>query len=139
GEYLVYSLTRNFADLSEIHVVSLADPSDSIVKIPNTTGMLAFYGDGLLYASPRETRDPHVSPHTFQTLYFQAFTGGTPQAWLHADEFDAIAGAFMHEDYLYITLQTSLQGAVVRLNPQDLEAGADMLLDARAEGRGFEL
>ncbi len=141
GNYLVYNLTRNFVDLSEIHVVSLDDPSEPIFIIPNTSGgTLGFHDNGLLYASPRETLDPHVSPHTFQTLYFQAFTGGKPQAWWQAKEFESFGGVFMHKDgYLYITFQSSLQGALARLNPNDLEAGVEMLLDARAQGRGFEL
>ena len=140
GNYLVYQLTRNFVDLSEIHALNLKDPSKGLLRIPNTSGgVLEFIDDGLLYASPRETLDQHVSPHTFQTLYFQSLSGGEPQAWLHADEFDAIGGASLYKDYLYVTLMTNLQAAVVRLDPNNLEAGPRSFLDAREEGRSFNL
>src|SRR5690606_36487264 len=77
GKYLVYAMQRNFADLAELHVVDLAEPTTPILRIPNVfMGEFTVYEDGVIYSSPRDTQDPHVSAHTFQTLYYQPFAGG---------------------------------------------------------------
>lgn len=138
SRYLAYLMRRNFSDLFELHVVSLSDPSHILLQIPHVfSSEFEFYNDGVIYAVPRDVIDAHVSPVTFQALYYQAFDGSEPELWLQGEEFDLIYGAFLHEGQLYINIGTDMLSAYWRLDPARPDLGAQPFLDVRAQQRSF--
>jgi len=138
SKYLAYLMRRNFADLTELHVVSLSDPSHILLQIPNVfSSQFEFYNDGIVYAVPRNVTDAHLSPFTYQALLYQAFDGSGPELWLQGEEFDLIYGAFLHEGQLYINIGTDMLSAYWRLDPARPDLGAQPFLDTRAQQRSF--
>ncbi|MGB3067888.1 MAG: prolyl oligopeptidase family serine peptidase [Ottowia sp.] len=139
GRYLVYAMVRNYADLAELHIIDLLQPAyGPVLIIPNVwTGAFTLVDQGIAYATPRVTTDPHVSPHTDQTLYFQRFSGGTAEAWVHGAPFDQLAPGFVHKGYLYYTLSTGNSAALGRLSLAHPQGSAEMILDARAQNKSF--
>ncbi|MDX3895704.1 prolyl oligopeptidase family serine peptidase [Pusillimonas sp.] len=138
GKYMVYAMERNFADLVELHVVDLMEPTRPLLRIPHVfSSEFTLYGDGVVYSSPSGTEDPHVSPHTFQSLYYQPFAGGERQVWFRGQEFDQIAGTALHQGQLYITVFSDMQIGQLRLDPARPERGAHVFLDARADQQSF--
>lgn len=138
GKYLVYLMQRNFSDLVELHVVALQQPSRPIIRIPHVySRAITLYGDGFIYSSPRGVKDPHVSPHTFHSLYYRPFLGAQSEVWLEGDEFEMIQGTFLHQDQLYIMVGTDMHSGLLRLDPAHPELGAHAFLDARADQRAF--
>ncbi len=137
GRYLVYAMQRNFADLVELHVVSLAQPTQLILRIPHAfSPQFTLYGDGVVYASPKGTTDPHVSAHTFQTLYYQPFSGGERQAWFQGTQFDQI-GSALHQDQLYINIVRDMRSSQLRLDPAHPEQGAHAFLGTPEDQESF--
>lgn len=138
GKYLVYQMQRNFSDLAELHVVDLQNPSTPLMRIPHVFSQeIALYDDGVIYSSPRDVKDDHVSPHTYQSLYYQSFDGAQPQVWFDADEFDMLPGSFLHEDQLYIIIGSNMQTGYLRMDPARPELGAQRFIDRRAEQETF--
>ncbi|WP_397473129.1 prolyl oligopeptidase family serine peptidase [Pusillimonas sp.] len=138
GRYLVYRMQRNFADLVELHVVDLQNPSVLLMRIPHVFSQeIALYNDGVIYSSPRGVEDDHVSPHTFQSLYYQPFDGARPQAWFEGQEFDMLSGSFLHEDQLYIIVGTNMQSGYLRLDPAHPELGVQPFIDRRTDQETF--
>lgn len=138
GKYLAYLMKRNFSDLAELHVVRLSDPSSLLLRIPDVFSTeFAFYNHGVVYAVPRDVRDGHVSPFTFQALYYQTFDGSEPQVWHQGDEFELMYGVFLHEDQIYVNIGTDMLSAYWRLDPARPDLGAQPFLDVRAQQRSF--
>lgn len=139
GRYLVYAMVRNYADLAELHVIDLQQPaSGPVLTIPNVwAGAFTLVDQGIAYATPRVTTNPHVSPHTDQTLYYQRFSGEAAEAWVHGAQFDQIAPAFTEKGYLYYVLVTGGSSALARLNLAHPQDSAELILDARAQSRTF--
>lgn len=140
GRYLAYAMVRNYADLAELHVVDLQRPAGGpILSIPHiNSGAFALTDQGVAYSSPRSTTHPHVSPHTHQTLYHRRFSGQPAEAWLRGAQFERLLPAFVHKGRLYYAVSTAGSLALGRIdltNPQD---SAELILDAREQGRSFE-
>lgn len=139
GKYLVYAMERNYADVSELHILDLQNPQYGPVKIANVfSGAFTLGDQGVYYATPRLTTNPHVSPHTYQTLYYKDFSvGSSPFALVQGEQFEQLIPGFIHEGFLYFNALTSMQSAVGRINLAQPENGATMLLDARAQNKSF--
>src|SRR5690606_25815602 len=98
---------------------------------------IALYDGGAIYASPRNIASDHVSPHVFQSLYYQPFDGSPPQVWFEGEEFDMLSGSFLHEDQLYISIGTNMQSAYLRMDPARPDLGVQPFLDMRAQQETF--
>lgn len=136
GRYLVYAMVRNYADLGELHVIDLQQPGQGpILRIANAySGAFVLLPDGIAYSRPRHTANPHVSPHTYQTLYYQPYSGQSPEAWVAGEQYDQIGPALVHEGYLYYELATAMRGALGRIDLAHPEAGGELLIDLRPQG-----
>lgn len=139
GRYLAYALIRNYADLAELHVIDLQVPARGpFLKISNAwSGAFALVDQGIAYAAPLATTNPHVSPHTDQTLYYQPFSGGTPAAWVRGAKFDQLVPVSGHRGYLYFLQLTGGSSAVGRLNLSRPQDSAELILDDRQNNRSF--
>lgn len=140
GRYLAYAMVRNYADLAEVHVIDLQQPDIGItLTIPNVwAGSFALLDQGITYTTPRATSDPHVSPHTYQTLYYRTFSGDAAQAWVHGSQFDQIAPIATHDGYFYYSLTTGNSTALGRTNLANPQNSAELILDGRAQNKTFE-
>ncbi len=139
GKHLVYAMVRNYADLAELHVIDLQQPEyGPVLQIPNVFGgAFMLHEQGLFYSTPRHTANPHVSPHTYQTLYHQSFYEQTAQAWVHGEQFDQVTPGPIHEGYLYYNLTTGKRNSVGRISLAQPEQGGELVFDSGASGGLF--
>lgn len=141
GKYLAYALVRNYADVAELHVLDLQQPGQvPMVRVSNAySGAFTLMDDGISYASPRQTVNPHVSPHTYQTLYFLSFADMETQAWVQGEQFDQIGPSLVHGNYLYYEISTAMRGAIGRIDLTHPENGAELVLDLRSAKKTLSL
>ncbi|WP_258286054.1 DUF5050 domain-containing protein, partial [Escherichia coli] len=80
--------------------------------IPNVNAGAFLLDESAIYlARPRTTEDEHISPHTFQSLHRIALDGSSNTVLLDAGEFENITPFNIKGNWLYLTINTSMNVA----------------------------
>lgn len=129
--YLIYQLTRNYSDLSEIHVVNTATGAEMPDQtIDNTINNFIVYEQGFFYIKPTAIINPLTSPDNQQTINYHIIgqnVSQDPQLFSGGELLNLALGG-IRAGYLYFYTGLDTTNEIYRLDPAQLSAPAEKFL-----------